>query len=110
MERVVEVEKLVQREVRWDAPLGHTGRASHALQPHRSHLPALLPLLQVLVEKEVLVERVVEVEKEVEVERLVHVEKEVGVRNEEVEKLRRDLELQARAILGAILAQFGAIL
>ena len=42
-------------------------------------------------------ERVVEVEKEVEVERLVHVEKEVGVRNEEVEKLRRDLELQARA-------------
>ena len=51
-----------------------------------------------LVEKEVLVERVVEVEKEVEVERLVHVEKEVGVRNEEVEKLRRDLELQARAI------------
>ena len=26
------------------------------------------------------------------------VEKEVGVRNEEVEKLRRDLELQARAI------------
>ena len=55
-------------------------------------------------------ERVVEVEKEVEVERLVHVEKEVGVRNEEVEKLRRDLELQARAILGAILAQLRAIL
>ena len=64
---------------------------------------------EVLVEKEVLVERVVEVEKEVEVERLVHVEKEVGVRNEEVEKLRRDLELQARAIR-AIIAQFGAIL
>ena len=54
-------------------------------------------------------ERVVEVEKEVEVERLVHVEKEVGVRNEEVEKLRRDLELQARAIR-AIMAQFSAIL
>ena len=52
-------------------------------------------------------ERVVEVEKEVEVERLVHVEKEVGVRNEEVEKMRRDLELQARAIR-AQFAQFAA--
>ena len=54
--------------------------------------------MQVLVEKEVVVERVVEVEKEVEVERLVHVEREVGVSEEEVTRM----QVRAPSAAGAL--------